>query len=470
MTVAGDGNDAGNPDKREPSARRVRHRVPPAASGPVNMPALPEPFSPAKPTFPAVPHQRRRNGPTAIATATVPAMEEDAAVPADPEGDPDPATVGTPAGQARASAAVNLDMEPTVGEFDAAPTQGLEFIVSLPGAPAVEEEPADPPTPPAPSDSDAAASSDASSSAEPATSAEDAPTEEPAAPAVGAAPVPAITVAPDDSPTVADYVPPAFAIVTDEPHDEDGPDYHGNRRKLAAWRRYPVGAVAVAVVILLITGAVVAQLVRGDSPETPSGDRMPQKVPSVNGLPGVPVTESPSPSTSAASSHSASPSASRSRTTASQTATASASHPASPSPARTTTAPPPAQLSSGRVVGVASNKCMEYRASDRNRVVLDTCDRRSNQRWTIQGDGTVRADGSCLDVMNAGTGNGTPVQLYSCNGTPAQKWTVRGDGTWQNPSSGRCLDAVNGGTGAGTPLVIWDCSNAANQRWTVQTF
>ncbi|WP_330186280.1 ricin-type beta-trefoil lectin domain protein [Dactylosporangium sp. AC04546] len=412
MSVAG--------DEQEPSAsdRRARHRVPPTASASASVPELPEPFNPAKPTFPAIPRQQRREGPTAIATASVPAV--------------DPATVATYGGEMRASA-----VEP----------QRLEFVVSLPG---VDDSPV----------------SAAPVSAAPVS----------AAPSVSAPPY----VSADDSPTVADYVPPAYAIVTDEPHEEDGPDYRGNRRKTARLRRIPVGAVAVAVLILLITGAVVFQLVRDDGPNDPPSDRLPQKVPGVGALPGGPAGQASESPTSTATGSTAAPSntgPSASRSAGGGTSPLpSASNGASPSasPRATTTSaappPPPPPPVTGRVVGVGSNKCVEYRSGDNNRVVLDTCDGRSNQHWEVRSDGTVRADGLCLDVQNAGTANRTLVQAYGCNGTPAQKWVIRADKTWMNPNSGRCLDAENGGTGAGTRLIIWDCSAASNQRWNLLAF
>jgi hypothetical protein len=283
-------------------------------------------------------------------------------------------------------------------------------------------------------------------------------------PPVGVAPV---VVSADDSPTVADYVAPAFAIVSDDPVDEDGDDYRGSRRRVAAWRRYPVGAVAVAVLILLVTAAVVLQLVRstgGDQVPTGS-DAGPQR-PNIGGLPEL-TRDATAPSPSAAPS-SASPSPSRSKSSAPVVPPASASASRTPSSA----APPP--LLTGQVRGAGSGKCLEYRSGENNRAVIDNCDARgsgrSNQRWTFQGDGTVRSDGGCLDVLNAGTANRTPVRLFTCNGTPAQRWTLRGDGTLQNVNSRRCLDVENGGTGAGSPVIIWDCSGAANQKWSVQAY
>ncbi len=497
MSVAEDGNEQEQPGETPRRAdRAARHRVPPTASATAKVPLLPEPFNPAKPTFPAgaaIPRQRR-GGPTAIATASIPtvpvaddetflagiaelaelagladepdqpdasdqAEERDgvdeldepdeadepgllrpveepeeledavgAAPPVEPAAEDvdDPATVGTLAGEIRASAA-----ETPAAHAPAAPDDGP-----------VE----------APLLVDPAAFADPDPDAQP----------------VGVAPVMMLA---DDSPTVADYVPPAFAIVTDDPGDEDGPDYRGSRRRIAAWRRYPVGAVAVAVLILLVTAAVVLQLVRstGDNPTPTAGVASPQRFPGVGGLPELTKdAASPSPSTVPTS---ASPSPSRSRTSAPAAPPASAS--ASPTRAASSPPAPPPPLT-GQLRGAGSAKCLEYRAGENNRAVIDNCDSRgsgrSNQRWTFASDGSVRADGGCLDVQNAGTGNGNAVQLYGCNGTAAQKWTLRGDGTLLNPRSGRCLDVANGGTGAGSPVIIWDCSAASNQKWSVQAY
>ena len=76
---------------------RLRHRVPPTASATAKVPLLPEPFNPAKPTFPtgaAIPRQRR-GGPTAIATASIPLVpvtddEPDTFYIGEPDADADP--------------------------------------------------------------------------------------------------------------------------------------------------------------------------------------------------------------------------------------------------------------------------------------------------------------------------------------------------------------------------------------------
>ncbi|MFF5230822.1 ricin-type beta-trefoil lectin domain protein [Dactylosporangium sp. NPDC000521] len=485
MSVAEDGNEQEQPGGASQRAdRAARHRVPPVAAATAKVPLLPEPFNPAKPTFPAgaaIPRQRR-GGPTAIATASipvvpveddrpdfdalfadalgdepepVPAPDADAPEHAGPDQGEDPATVGTLAGEIRASAAKS---QPPVEEEPAEPLVPVVPVALV--KPAVESAVESPAL------VDPAAFEPPTAVDEPMDAAV------PAAPLVGVAPV---MPAADDSPTVADYVPPAIAIVTDDPAEtDDGPDYRGARRRIAAWRRYPVGAVAVAVLILLITAAVVLQLVRDGDHGTPVADVSPQSYPGVGGLPEVTRDAGASPSASpSAAPSSASPTPSRSKSSAPAVPPPSAS--ASPSKSASSAPAPPPPGASGQLVVYRDRPnpmCLTYRAGDKM-AVIDKCLRagsgNSSQRWTVRDDGSVRADGGCLDVANAGTGNGNAVQLYSCNGTAAQKWIYRGDFLY-NPHSGRCLDVANSGTSAGNQVIIWDCTGSANQRWARQVY
>jgi hypothetical protein len=500
MSVVEDGNEqeqpGETPQRADRADRAARHRVPPTASATAKVPVLPEPFNPAKPTFPAgaaIPRQRR-GGPTAIATASIPLVPVT-------DDEPDTFFIGEPDADV-VDLAPDEDLAPSDGDLPSAdgdlPSSddpaGVTSVFAGDGASVfagdagsgfagdgASGDVADPATVGTLAGEVRASSAespfDASAAGGPAVTVESPALVDPAVFAAAADPVTEVTapdpqpvgVAPvvmmaDDSPTVADYVPPAFAIVADEV-EEDGPDYRGARRRAAPWRRYPIGAVAVAVLILLVTAAVVLQLVRttDDNPVPAAADASPRYPGSLPEL--TRAAESPSTAPS-----SASPSPSRSKTSAPAVPPASA--PASPSKSATTAAPPP--LLTGQLRGTGSTKCLEYRSGENNRTVIDNCDPRgsgrTNQRWTFQSDGTVRADGACLDVQNAGTGNGNAVQVYACNGTPAQKWTLRADGTIVNPRSGRCLDVANGGTGAGNPVIIWDCSGAPNQKWTVQAY
>jgi len=112
----------------------------------------------------------------------------------------------------------------------------------------------------------------------------------------------------------------------------------------------------------------------------------------------------------------------------------------------------------------------------------------------------------CLDVVNGGTGDGNPVQMWDCNGLRQQTWDFsHGIGTFGNPdiaavldtaaqtadgthlqiwnalwtpsqywyfnqaalvsATGRVMDATNLGTTNGTSLQLWDDLGGSNQRW-----
>jgi chitinase len=60
-----------------------------------------------------------------------------------------------------------------------------------------------------------------------------------------------------------------------------------------------------------------------------------------------------------------------------------------------------------------------------------------------------------MDIEEAGTANGTTVDLYDCNNTAAQVFI---------PQSGRWLDDIGYG-GSGTQLQVWDCTGSTNQVW-----
>ncbi|GAA0660027.1 hypothetical protein GCM10010193_08660 [Kitasatospora atroaurantiaca] len=129
----------------------------------------------------------------------------------------------------------------------------------------------------------------------------------------------------------------------------------------------------------------------------------------------------------------------------------------------------PADPVTGPVAGLAS-KCLDVAASgtaDGTPVQLWNCNGTGAQKWTVAGDGTLRAFGKCLDVSNSRSDAGAPVQLWGCNGTGAQQWWPRADGSLLNTPSGRCLDVPNSRTADGTRLQIWDCNGTGAQRWTM---
>ncbi|WP_320783024.1 ricin-type beta-trefoil lectin domain protein [Streptomyces sp. CRN 30] len=106
-------------------------------------------------------------------------------------------------------------------------------------------------------------------------------------------------------------------------------------------------------------------------------------------------------------------------------------------------------------------------SSDGTPVQLHNCSGVAAQRWTFHDDGTVRAFDKCLDVAGAGTADGTPVQIVTCNGNQAQQWVHSQADDLVNPVSDKCLEARAGATGSGTRLQISTCTGAPYQKWTL---
>ncbi|MFB7407118.1 lectin [Streptomyces sp. NPDC056202] len=123
----------------------------------------------------------------------------------------------------------------------------------------------------------------------------------------------------------------------------------------------------------------------------------------------------------------------------------------------------------GEVKGVGGT-CLDVddsQTADGTKIQLWTCNGTAAQRWTVSGDGTAKVLGKCLDVSNGGSADGTKVQLWTCNGTAAQKWEPQANGTLRNPQSGKCLDASGGVWNDGTAVHLWTCHTGPNQKWTL---
>jgi hypothetical protein len=88
----------------------------------------------------------------------------------------------------------------------------------------------------------------------------------------------------------------------------------------------------------------------------------------------------------------------------------------------------------------------------------------NNDSYTIN----VPGDNLCMDVLGAGTADGTKVIQYSCNGGTNQKWTYGMDKTLQpQHTSGKCLDVLGYNNANGAGLGIWDCNGGTNQKWDI---
>ncbi|MFC5171219.1 glycoside hydrolase family 16 protein [Streptomyces mutomycini] len=123
----------------------------------------------------------------------------------------------------------------------------------------------------------------------------------------------------------------------------------------------------------------------------------------------------------------------------------------------------------GPITGLAG-KCVDVAGgavANGTAVQLYDCNGTAAQRWTVGGDGTIRALGKCLDVASGGTADGTAVQLWDCNGSAAQQWATPAARDIVNPQADKCLDVSGGSSANSTRLQIWTCTGAANQKWTV---
>lgn len=109
------------------------------------------------------------------------------------------------------------------------------------------------------------------------------------------------------------------------------------------------------------------------------------------------------------------------------------------------------------------------------------------QRWVPahNGDGTVSLEsashrGMFLDIMWAGTANGTPLQIYKGNGSDAQRFKLAQiEDEEYNPQSvrpfelipvidgGKRVEARNGGFANGTVVQLYESNGTPAQRWYV---
>src|ERR1700685_4645413 len=87
--------------------------------------------------------------------------------------------------------------------------------------------------------------------------------------------------------------------------------------------------------------------------------------------------------------------------------------------------PVPASPTAPIVSGYRSAKCaVPGTGASATPVVIAGCDGSTAQDWTIEADGTIQADGKCLDIYRQGEASKTPVDLYACTGGAKQQWKI----------------------------------------------
>ena len=92
----------------------------------------------------------------------------------------------------------------------------------------------------------------------------------------------------------------------------------------------------------------------------------------------------------------------------------------------------------------------------------------AGQDWEFAEDGTVRSQGSCLDVAWGSRDLGAVIQLNECNNNAAQQFLLTGAGDLVNPQSDKCVDVADVNRNQGAVLHLWWCVGAENQKWSVR--
>ncbi len=183
-------------------------------------------------------------------------------------------------------------------------------------------------------------------------------------------------------------------------------------------------------------------------------------------LRGAPATRSPSPSPTPTTTPTATPTPTATASPTPRTGTTPSARP-SPKPAKP--APPARPSGAKQLVLKDFGLCADGGSGDGVPVVLRACKEDRQQWWTFRADGSVRANGLCLDVAWGEPADGAPVQTARCSGNPAQKWEWlerQGRRGLFNRATNRCLDVDMGS--ANKPLNIWTCVFNREQTWSLR--
>lgn len=176
------------------------------------------------------------------------------------------------------------------------------------------------------------------------------------------------------------------------------------------------------------------------------------------------TSPSPSPSKSPSTSPSPSPSASSSPPPSTKSTAAAAGSGATK---ETTTAP---SLANGvSIRGKGSGRCIdltEPNPEESTPLQLWDCAGTAGQTWTFMSDGTIRTLGKCMDVIARSQDDGAGVQLTVCNDSVAQQFRVSAEDELINTQTGKCVDVKDAQTANGSPLQMLSCQGTSNEAWS----
>ena len=112
--------------------------------------------------------------------------------------------------------------------------------------------------------------------------------------------------------------------------------------------------------------------------------------------------------------------------------------------------------------------CLKY--SGGGQVVVSECLGSPDQSWAVEADGTIEANGLCLDTQGGLTASGTATVLATCDAQATQVWTYKSaSGTLVNEGSGLCLDAPSAVNGTQAEIETCTARNT-NQQWVLPAY
>ncbi|HEX6526091.1 MAG TPA: ricin-type beta-trefoil lectin domain protein [Streptosporangiaceae bacterium] len=125
----------------------------------------------------------------------------------------------------------------------------------------------------------------------------------------------------------------------------------------------------------------------------------------------------------------------------------------------------------GTITGSHSGLCLSVTGEStapKSTADIATCDKSSEQNWTVNSDGTItNGSGLCLSVSGGSTSPKATADVFTCSG--AQHWTVNSDGTITEVASGLCLSVSGGATSSGALADIYTCNGSSSESWTVNS-
>jgi hypothetical protein len=125
----------------------------------------------------------------------------------------------------------------------------------------------------------------------------------------------------------------------------------------------------------------------------------------------------------------------------------------------------------GQIRLALDGKCLQdpgAKTANGTHIQIGTCVSGAAERWAVAADGTIRANGGCLDIAGTGSTMGKQLQLWTCgNANPRQLWTQGTDGELVNQVYGLCVTDPGSSTQNGTTATMGTCHVRSSEQWTL---